>query len=63
MRQIYLSDEWTKAVSGLTDAAFEALSKHYRSHRALFEAASKHTTARRHGLAKLCAEHGIDPGM
>jgi cytochrome c553 len=53
----------TPATHGLTDAAFEALSKHYRSHRALFEAASKHTTPRRHGLAKLCAEHGIDPEM
>ncbi len=53
----------TPATHGLTDAAFEALTKHYRSHRALFEAADKYTTARRHGLAKLCVEHGIDPGM
>lgn len=48
-------------VRGITDASFEQLRKHYRSYRALFEAAAKYTTPRRHGLAKLCAEHGIDP--
>lgn len=51
------------AVHGITDAAFEQLRKHYRSYRALFEAAAKYTTPRRHGLGKLCAEHGIDPTL
>lgn len=48
-------------VHGLTDAAYEALHKIYKSHRAVFEALAKHNGVRKHGFRPLCRAHGIDP--
>lgn len=45
----------------ITDAAYDALLKKFKSHRAVFEALLPFNGKRTHGFRPLCRAHGIDP--
>ena len=45
----------------ITDTAYDALHKIYRSHRAVFEALAAYNGKRTHGFRPLCRANGIDP--
>ena len=51
----------TKTVDGISDAAWDALCKKYRSKAAVFEASIPFAGKRTHGLRLLAKHHGINP--